>query len=162
MEQCCQITPRQQKRRTAWLRILVIALLNPTLQHLDHFQSLKCSENRSARRLPPVARFQCLTNLFWISAAVHRRAFLTLHVVLSKAILWAHVAATRRARPRIPPSRQIWHAAPICPPSSLHSPCSDAIDYCSGKPDNPPPMSGVAPYSPNPTADLLSPTIAIS
>jgi len=67
--------------------ILVIALLNPTLQHLDHFQSLKCSKNRSARRLAPVARFQGLDPPFWISAAVHRRAFLTLDVVCSKAIL---------------------------------------------------------------------------
>ena len=84
----CQMTPRQQKKRTVERRwILVIALLNPTLQHRDYFQSLKCPKHRSALRLPPVARIQGLVNFFWIYAAVPRRAFLTLGVVLSKAIL---------------------------------------------------------------------------
>ena len=86
MEHSCQFTPRQQKRRTVARCILVIALLNQTLQHRDYFQRLSFSKDRGAQRLPPVARVQPLVNFFWIFAAVPRRAFLTLDVVLSKAI----------------------------------------------------------------------------
>ena len=55
--------------------------------------------NRGTRRLPPVARFQGLDNFFWISAAVHRRAFPTLHVwiaVPNDRTLWPGQAAPRQ------------------------------------------------------------------
>jgi len=81
------MTPRQQKKITVARCILFIAPLNQTLQHRDYCQRLSFAKDKGARRLPPVARIQPLMNFFWISAAVPRRAFLTLDVVLSTAIL---------------------------------------------------------------------------